>query len=280
MSSHQHTSARSRRVAAELRTLRESSGLSCQDVANRLGMPVSRVRRLEAGATGLRLADIEAMLDLYDVPADHRAELLAAARQSLRHTWWAQLAGQPRHWRSLRHLESSASRLRDFQLFLPSCLLRTADYGRSLLENGLVDRSAEEVDRLVGLQLARQAVLDRPDSPAAHFVVDEHAVVRLGHDDPVSRGQLRHMLAVSERPNVTLQVIPTSVGMHAGMDGAFTMMDFGVDDTVVYAEQLVTATYYQTRSAVAVYHDIMADLLSDALSPAATRDFLHGLASR
>jgi transcriptional regulator with XRE-family HTH domain len=279
MSSHQHTSVRSRRVATELRRLRESSGLSCEDVADRLGIPVSRVRRLEAGGTGLQLADVEAMLDLYDVPAERRADLLIAARQSLRHTWWAQLAGQPCHWRSLQHLESSASRVRDCQPFLLPCLLRTTDYGHAVLADDLVARSAEQVDRLVGLQEARQAVLDRPDGPALHAIVGEHAVTWLGHDEPVSRGQLRHLLAVSERPNVTLQVIPNSVGTHAGTGGAFTMMDFGADDTVVYTERFVTGTYYQTRSAVAVYDEIMTGLLTHALSPAATRDFLHGLAS-
>jgi transcriptional regulator with XRE-family HTH domain len=250
--------------------------MSCQDVADRLGVPVTRITRLETGSAGLRLADVEALLGLYDVPAEDRVELLTMARQSLRHTWWAQLAGQPRHWRSLQHLESSATRLRDFQLYLLPCLLRTVDYSAEVFGNGVLQRTAVEVDRLVDIQLTRQAVLDRPGGPTLHAIIDEHALPLLGWDEPMSQGQLRHLLAMSEHPNVTIQVIPTSVGLHAGMNGSFTIMDYA-DDTVVYTEQLVTATYYQTRSDITVYSNIMARLLSVALSPAATRDFLRGL---
>lgn len=277
MSRHQHTSDRSSRVAAELRKLRQSSGMSCEDVADRLGMPISKVRRLETGSVGIRSADIDAMLALYGVSEQRRAEVLAAARQSLRHTWWAQLAGQPRHWRSLLHLEAAATRLHDFQLYLLPCLLRTADYGRTVLGNGLARRSAEEVDRLVDLQSARQEALAKPDGPALHAVVDERVVGRLGRDEPMSRAQLRHLLAMSERQDVTLQVVPNSAGIHAGMQGSFTIMEYGDDTDVVYTEQLTTATYYQTRPDVTEYQEIMTSLLSCALSPAATRDFLCGL---
>jgi transcriptional regulator with XRE-family HTH domain len=276
MSGDPHTTVVSHRVATELRQLRESAGLSCQDVAGRLGMSVSKVRRLETGV-GLRLADVEALLGLYDVPTERGAELLTVVRQCHRRTWWKQAQVAPRYWRSLTHLEASANRLRDFQLYVLPALLRTEDYGKLLLDNGIMSRTVAEVDLLIEVQRARQAVLARPDGPALDVVIDEHAIATLASDDAVSRGQLRHLLAASEWPNVTLRVIPRSVGMHAGMHGSFTLMEYDDDRNVVFTEQLVCATYYQTESDIIVYRGIMDSLLDDALSPDRTRDYLHGL---
>lgn len=280
MSRHQHTSARSRRVAAELRRLRECAGLSCEDVARRLGIPVSRVQRLESGAAGLGIGDVEAMLGLYGVPVERRAALLTLTRRSLRHTWWAQPTARPHNWRSLCHLESSATGIRDFQLYVLPCLLRTVDYSRTVLSNGVTRRTPEEVDLMLELQAARQAALDSPGGPTLHAIVDEHVLSPLGRDEPMARGQLRHLLAVSERPDVTFQVIPHSAGMHAGMDGSFTILGLGPDTELVYEEQLAMTTYYQTRSDLDLYRDAMASMLSVALSPSDTRDLLCHKASR
>lgn len=276
MPGNPHATVRSRRVAAELRQLREAAGLSRQEVAARLGVTAARISTLETGA-GLRIAEVEALLRLYEVSAQRCAELLTVVRQSHQRTWWAQQAGQPRHWRSLTYLEAAATRVRDFQLYLLPVLLRTTDYGRRVLAGGFVQRTAAEVDKLLTLQQTRQELLTRQGGLSVHAIVDEHALVRLRGDDPVSRRQLLHLLEVSERPNVTFQVIPNSVGMHAGMHGAFTIMDYPRDTAVVFTEQLVCATYYQTESDVTIYRDIMGSLLTDALSPRGTRDFLREL---
>jgi transcriptional regulator with XRE-family HTH domain len=277
MPDHPRTTVRSHRVAVELRRFREAAGLSRQEVAARLGMSTSRITRLEAGACGLRILDVEALLGLYEVPSERRAAVLAVVRQAHQRIWWAQRSEAPRHWRSLCHLESAANRLRDFQLHLVPALLRTPDYGRQLLADDLVRRPAAEVDNLVALQIARQALLARPDGPFLHAIVDEHALVRLHSDDPVSRGQLRHLVDSSEQPNVTLQVIPNSVGLHAGMHGSFTIMEYDRDIDVVCTETLVSAAYFQTASSVRVYRNITTSLLSVALSPRQSRDFLHEL---
>jgi hypothetical protein len=194
--------------------------------------------------------------------------------RTLQQTWWSQQAGAPRHWRTLVHLEAAATRVCDFQFAVLPVLLRTADYGRQVLANGFLRRSADDVDRLVALQQARQAVLTRQRGPSVHAIVDEHALSRLRGANPLSRRQLLHLLEVSERPDVTFQVIPHSVGMHAGMHGAFTVMEFARATDIVFTEQLVSAAYYQTERDLIIYRNILASLRTDALSPRGTRDFL------
>lgn len=269
---------RSHRVAAELRRLRESAGLSCQDVAERLGMSVSKVSRLETGSSGLRLADVEALLGLYAVPADRGAELLAVARQCLGRIWWGVPADRSRHRRAAYHLEAAAHAVRDFQRYLLPVPLRTPDFHRLLLRDGFPTRSAEEIEAQVAVGRARQAALFRPDGPRVDVIVDEYAVTPLRDRSAVSRVQLAYLRALAARPNVTFRVVPNSVGTHAGLNGSVTLLEFAGEVSVAYVEQLDTATYVRTPSDLLAHRRTMSALDRVALSPADTTDFLRGLA--
>ena len=252
-----YTTVGSHRVAAELRRCRQAAGLSCQDVAERLGMSVDKLARLESGATGLRIADVAALLDLYHAPA--AGEVLAVVRQCHRGTWWTRT--EPRHWRSLRYLEASAGRIRDYSAYFVPLLLRTADYTRQLPSGDLV------------AQRARQAAFDRPGGPVLDAIVDDLAVEGLANGDSVARAQLEFLLAATERPNVTLRLVPRPVGVH----GPFTIMGCPGDVDVVFTEQLTTAMYFQAGSSVAVYRAARNRLDAAALSVEDTRDRLAAL---
>lgn len=280
MAATPHISVRARRVAAELRRLREELGMSHQDVALRLGMPASRISGIETAAEGLPVADVEALLGLYRVPESERAELFDALRRCDEVDWWARQARPPRHWRSQIHLEASATRVCDFQLRLVPGMLRTDEYNSALLAGSFLPRTPAENANLATLQRARQALVTRQGGPELWAIVDEHAF-RFGPDQAgMMRGQLQHIVAVTALPHVTLQVIPDSVGLHAGMHGGFTMTQFDRDVDVVFAEQMLSAMYFESRSHVDTYRDILVSLRKDALSPDLTRDFLLELLAR
>ena len=61
--------------------------------------------------------------------------------------------------------------------------------------------------------------------------------------------------------------------MHAGMHGSFTIMEYGENRGIVFTEQLVCATYYQTESDLKAYRRIMTSLLDDlrVMIPVSTR---------
>src|SRR5690349_25105044 len=93
------------------------------------------------------------------------------------------------------------------------------------------------------------------------------------------RGQLQHLIDVSERPNVRLQVVPFSFGGHAGESGAFTLLSFPESDLsdVVYLEQLTSALYLDKREDVRQYETALEELQRDSPTPAESRDLLRGL---
>ncbi|OSC48517.1 transcriptional regulator, partial [Streptomyces sp. 4F] len=96
------------------------------------------------------------------------------------------------------------------------------------------------IDRRVALRLGREKLLVSERAPGFPVVLDEAALRRPYGDRTVMREQLEHLIELSERPNVTLQVMPFSFGGHAGESGAFALLSFPESDLsdVVYLEQL------------------------------------------
>lgn len=135
------------------------------------------------------------------------------------------------------------------------------------------------MDRRVALRLERQKLLVSERAPEFTCVLDEAALRRPYGDREVMRGQIQHLIDISERPNVTLQVMPFTFGGHAGESGAFTMLSFPESDLsdVVYLEQLTGALYLDKPEEVAQYERAMAELRDDCPDPADSRDLLRGL---
>ena len=79
---------RRRRLAAELRQLREAKGRSGESVAHALRWSPSKISRYERAKTGLRPKEVERLLDYYGVGGAHREMLLALAQDASQKGWW------------------------------------------------------------------------------------------------------------------------------------------------------------------------------------------------
>src|SRR5579862_9629243 len=79
---------RRRRLAAELREIRESKGKSGDAVAAALRWSTSKISRYERAKTGLRPRDVELLLDYYKVTGPRREMLLALAEDASHKGWW------------------------------------------------------------------------------------------------------------------------------------------------------------------------------------------------
>lgn len=82
-----------------------------------------------------------------------------------------------------------------------------------------------EDDRRVEARMLRKAVFSRATPPEFWAVIDEAALL---HITPELRDQLEYLIEVSQRPNIGIQIIPTSHGSHAAMTGHFVIMEFPV----------------------------------------------------
>jgi transcriptional regulator with XRE-family HTH domain len=269
MPSEQSPTVRRRRLALELRRLREAARLTCEEVADHLECSASKISRVETGRVSVSPRDVRDMLELYGVPPAQRESLVQLARDSRQKGWWHAYSDtmQPQ-FVTYVGLESAAAEIRIYEVSLIPELLQTEDYARAVIRSGMMNSPAEDVERRVALRMARQPAITRDDPPKVWAVLDEAALRRRVGGAGLMRLQLEHLLAQGTLPNVAVQVIPFGGGAHPAMGRPFIILVFPerVDTDVVYLEDLTSALYLEDVADVDRYNVFFNHLRASALS--------------
>ncbi|NGO80195.1 helix-turn-helix domain-containing protein [Streptomyces sp. YC504] len=268
-------------LGSQLRRLRESRGITREQAGYSIRASESKISRMELGRVSFKARDVEDLLTLYGVTAEaERGPLLDLAREANLAGWWHSYSDVLPGWfQTYVGLEGAASLIRAYEVQFVHGLLQTEAYAHAVVTRNAENMAHAEVERRVALRLERQKLLVDERGPQLHCVLDEAALRRPYGDRSVMRGQLEHLIEVSQRPNVTLQVMPFSFGGHSGESGAFALLRFPESDLsdVVYLEQLTSALYLDKREEVAQYEKAMERLQHDSPNPDQTRDLLRGL---
>ena len=269
MVSEQSPTIRRRRLALELRRLRETAGLTCEQVAEHLECSASKISRVETGRVSVSPRDVRDMLDLYDVPGEQRERLVQLARDSRQKGWWHAFSDTMLpQFATYLGLESAASEIRIYEVNLIPGLLQTEDYARAVIRAGMMNSPSEDVERSVALRMARQPAVTRDDPPKVWAVMDEAALRRRVGGASLMRMQLEHLLTQAQLPNVAVQVIPFAGGAHPAMGRPFVILVFPdrVDTDVVYLEDLTSSLYLEDVAEVDRYNVFFNHLRATALS--------------
>ncbi|KUL55284.1 XRE family transcriptional regulator [Streptomyces sp. NRRL F-4489] len=268
-------------LGSQLRRLRESRGITREAAGYSIRASESKISRMELGRVSFKARDVADLLTLYGVNDEQEREaLLSLAKEANVAGWWHSYSDVLPGWfQTYVGLEAAASVLRVYEVQFVHGLLQTEEYAHAVVSRGMRGASAAEIQRRVALRQERQKLLVSERAPQLHCVLDEAALRRPYGGRKVMQGQLRHLIDLSERPNVRLQVMPFSFGGHAGESGAFTMLRFPESDLsdVVYLEQLTSALYVDKPEDVAQYERAMESLQADSPGPSETRDLLRGL---
>jgi len=276
MSGHSPTMRR-RRLAAELRQLREAAGLTQEEVAGRLEWDPSKLSRIENRQVGIIARDLRKLLDVYEVTDEAQREgYFAMGRESKQRAWWQSYGDVlPGEYGTLIGLESEAVTISNYEQELVPGLLQTADYARAVIRAFRSDDSAEEISRRVEVRLARQQVLARDDPPRLWAVISEAVLRRVVGGPAVMAAQLRALAAHRDRPVVTVQVLPFASGEHPAMTGSFVILEFpDPDPGAVYVENASSALYLERMTDIQRYADTFRFVLAAALGPKESRDML------
>ncbi|MEU9445335.1 helix-turn-helix transcriptional regulator [Streptomyces sp. NPDC048304] len=268
-------------LGSQLRRLREARGITREAAGYSIRASESKISRMELGRVSFKTRDVEDLLTLYGITDEsERESLLSLAREANVAGWWHSYTDVLPSWfPTYVGLEGAASLIRVYEVQFVHGLLQTEDYARAVVRRGMKGASPADVERRVALRLERQKHLFANSAPEFHIVLDEAALRRPYGDRAVMRGQLQHLIDISERPNVRLQIMPFSFGGHSGESGAFTILSFPDADLsdVVYMEQLTSALYLDKREDVAQYEQALKELQQDSPGPAESRDLLRGL---
>ena len=268
---------RRRRLAAELREIRESSGQSGDVVAQALKWSPSKISRYERARTGLRPRDVEKLLDYYQIGGPRRELLLGLAEDATQKGWWEEFADTlSEDYRQFIGLEHEATSVAIWHVDVIAGLLQTESYARHIIGSySRVEPIAPGlIGRLVKIRMRRQQVLDRKDLQLS-VVLDESVLRRRIGSSPVMYEQLQRLARESDRENLTLRVLPLD-GQHSVFGESFVIFGFGEDtgamlQDVVSTEQLRSGFTLEGERDTYL-HRIAFQLLSQAcLDPAASR---------
>jgi transcriptional regulator with XRE-family HTH domain len=258
---------RRRQLGMELRRLREASGVTIDQVAERLECSGSKISRIETGQTGVTPRDVRDMLSIYGVDVEYAETLLRIAREARQKGWW-QLYGDVLT-SAYVGLEAAADQVHSYEALVVPGLLQTEDYASTMIRTARPDISLAEVDKRVRVRMSRQSLLTQDDPLDLWVVLDEAVLHRPVGGAEVMRRQLLHLAETAELANVTLQILPFAAGAHAGMDGTFTILlyDESADQNFVFASNAAGGLFLEKDEELQRYGFIFDYLRAHALRP-------------
>ncbi|MBF6244995.1 helix-turn-helix domain-containing protein [Nocardia elegans] len=276
-----------RQLGRYLRELRFASGMTIAEAAVLVERGSSTLQRLEKGvAERIRVLDVEALCRIYDADETTSAALIGLAQQAKVKSWYHEYGDLiPENFDVYMGLEVAARGLKTYQIELVPGLLQTADYARAVIESGLPDESAADIERRVRLRMQRQVLIKRKSRPATLDVTLHETVLhRMIGGRRIMDAQRRHLADISAQPNVTLRVLPFTAGLpRCAVTGAFTILDFGrdakgsaIEPAVVFIPGLAGDIYLEKENDVGRYDRAYEAIRAAALDAKASRDLIRG----
>jgi transcriptional regulator with XRE-family HTH domain len=258
---------RVRRLARELRQLREDAGLSQEAVAERTRISRTTVVRIEGADRPPLRRNLLALLDLYGVYGPKREALLNLLENADQTEWVRRLGEElPGPYTAYIELESEASSISSYQPGLIPGLLQTEGYARAQALAALPTATSEEIEARVFARIERQAAFAERAARLFSIITEAALWWEVGGRD-LQCEQLLRLLDAFESRNVTLAVIPFSAGAHPSMMASFAVLDFNGDPPVVYAENAGGAVLLEDPTDVDGFRAVHTRLAEIALDP-------------
>ena len=271
---------RRRRLAAELRGIREDKGKSGDAVAAALKWSPSKISRYERARTGLRPREVERLLDYYQITGSHRELLLGLAEDATQKGWWEEFTDSlSEDYKQFIGLEHEATSMAIWHVDVVTGLLQTEDYARHIIGSySRVEPVAPGmIGRLVRVRMRRQQVLSR-DGLQLSVVLDESVLKRRIGDEPVMYDQLMRLVKEADRPNLTLQVLPLDA-QHSVFGESFVIFSFGQDadamlQDVVSTEHLRSGFTLEGERDTYLHRIAFQMLANASLDPVESRELI------
>ncbi|WP_458689096.1 helix-turn-helix domain-containing protein [Nocardia tengchongensis] len=276
-----------RQLGRFLRDARETCALSLDRAANLAELSKTALQRIETGGVKkLRIRDVQALCEIYEVASEDANRAVELAKQSQVASWYTAFGGlySDATFNMYVGLAASARRLTAYHEIVLG-LVQTADYARALIGAFYRNSSPAEIDQRVELRLKRQTIITRRADPVKlDLLLHESALHRMVGGPKVMAAQLRQLAEVSKLPNVSIRIQPFAAGCAWGIPhGPFVILDFGADakgqpiePPLVYFEGNGKADLYlEKEEDVQRYHELASAVRRSALDETRTRDLLR-----
>jgi transcriptional regulator with XRE-family HTH domain len=255
---------------AEVRRWRTAAGLSQEQLGQKVGYSGAQVGKVETSER----APSQDFAEGCDRALPSAGGLFGRLYQLARR--WD--GGYPAWFAQWVEAERRAASLRTWEPLLIPGLLQTPDYARALFLAWQGADSDDKLDQLVSARIERQAIFQRPSPPSLWAVLDEGVLRRCIGSPTVMHDQLVHLLTVSNRSTIRVQIVPAEVGAHVGLLGALSMATFENAPGIVYLESPDQGQTTERPSVVAKVGEIFEMVRAEALPRSASRDLIRKVA--
>ena len=240
---------RRRELASQLRDLRKQSGRTVEEVAGDLMCSPPKLSRIETGVRPASPRDVRDLCNIYGVDDSLRERLMTLAREAKEQGWWNRY--EDILIDRLIGLEIEATQISSYESCVIPWMFQTREYARAVV-GGILPRIGDHIlDERVTARLTRQEIVTRESPPHFWSLVDESALRRRVGSNQIMHEQLTGMVELATLPNITLQVVPFSLGAHPGLDNTFTLLEFqSAQPPVVYIENMAGTLYLERASDV------------------------------
>ncbi|MFF6888337.1 Scr1 family TA system antitoxin-like transcriptional regulator [Streptomyces sp. NPDC012421] len=248
-----------------VKVFRKRAGLTQEQFAPLVGYSLPMVASIEQGR---RLPSKEFVEKAEEV-LDAFGVIRAAAKHLTRK------AGLAKWFEEWAELEPQAVTLYAFEPRLAPGLLQTPAYARTLFEKQLPAMSDDKIETNLIARLERTRILTERPETIFSFIVEEHALRRQVAEPDVMHEQIGHILALGERRNIDIQVMPHSRGHHAGLDGPLCLLETKEHAWQAYSEGQGSGQLISDPKEVSILHQRYARMRAQALSVEATVGLLR-----
>jgi transcriptional regulator with XRE-family HTH domain len=200
---------RRKRLASEIRALREAQGLNHEQLGKAAGFHRLKISRLETGERPPIVTDVMKILTALGVEGDRWHELVRIAEDAAERGWWREFGDDmgPRQ-QVYADLEAGAASVRTYEIFAVPGLLQTSEYARWRGVQAAPGRPDDYVQRNVDAREVRQKMFHRPDGPEYEAILDEPAIRRLSAPPDVMAAQLRHLVDfAADAPRTRIRIV-------------------------------------------------------------------------
>lgn len=268
---------RRRRLGRLLRKLREDASLNQQQVCTELRINDSKLSRFELGHQVPDYQNLRALLDLYFIPVNEWDPIVEIWEKARVKGWYHAYGLDDLGYVSM---EDEAAMIREFQFGFVPGLLQTPDYINTVFTTASIPHSPSYVTTQIEVRRRRQLRLTAEDPLEVHAIIDESVLRRQTPSDVMS-DQINHLLIVSELDSVMIQILPSAVGLHSGLNSNFIVLSFPdpEEPDAGYMEHVAGAVQIEKPEEVATCKLVFDDLARRALSPEESVRFLERLVS-
>ncbi|GGR63835.1 MULTISPECIES: helix-turn-helix domain-containing protein [Streptomyces] len=252
---------------AVLKALREEAGLTQEEFAPRVRYSAAYIAKIEQGKR-FPPADLPARAG--EVLGPVGAKVLTAAARSL--TRKALLASWFRQWAGI---EEEAITLYAYECRAVPGLLQPEAYIRAIFDRRLPPASEEQIEREVASRLDRQQIVSANQNTAFGFIIEQGVLERRMGGRDVTRQVISHLLEMSTRRNVEIQLMPTVQEDHCGIDGQMYLAETPAHQWIGYTEGQRSSNLISAPKDVSVLLQRYGKLRSQALDCRATVELLE-----